>query len=95
MNPIFLYLVTPNLGLLRNFVKYKQFSFKTYIRTYIAYFYFHLLLFMFGIKNVVLATLITERWFWFLFKSFKSIQNNDYYKKKEKYIIKYNMDYKK
>ncbi len=39
-------------------------------------------------------SLIFERWFWFINKSFISYKNNDYMKNKEKYIEKYKLEYK-
>lgn len=90
---LYLYLVTPNLGFLRNYIKYKQFNLSVYLRSYVVYFYFHLLLLMMGCKQVILTTLISERWFWFVYKMCKSYIKNDYERKKEKYKIKYNMTY--
>lgn len=34
-----------------------------------------------------------ERWFFFIYKSFLSIYNDDYNKKKNKYIKKYGLKY--
>ena len=48
---------------------------------------------MMGCKQVILTTLISERWFWFVYKACKSYIKNDYERKKEKYKIKYNMTY--
>lgn len=93
MNPIYLYLLTPILGLLRNYVKYKLPNFKIFVRTPIVYFILHSILFLTRSTNIVLKTLIYERWFWFFYKTFRSIKKNDYQVKKKKYIEKYNLKY--
>jgi len=88
-----LYLITPTLGLLRNYSKYKQCNFKIFMRTPITYCLFHFLICLWGTKNIILKTLIAERWFFLYYKSLKSIINNDYKKNKEKYIKKYGLIY--
>jgi len=93
LSPYFLYAITPLLGLLRNYVKYKSLYLRTFIRTPIVYFYIHLLLVMRQSNHIIFKTLIFERWFWFVFKTYQSIANNDYQRKKDKYQIKYNMVY--
>ena len=84
---LFLYLITPFLGTFRNYVKYKQIKFLMFIRTPITYFLINLIF----QKNNVFQTLIYERWFFFIYKTFLSIYKNDYHVKKEKYKIKYNL----
>jgi len=37
--------------------------------------------------------MILERWFMFVFKIIRSLIRNDYLKKKDKYIEKYNLKY--
>ena len=86
---LFLYLITPFLGTFRNYVKYKQIKFLMFIRTPITYFLINLIF----QKNNVFQTLIYERWFFFIYKTFLSIYKNDYLVKKEKYKIKYNLKY--
>lgn len=86
---IFLYLITPILGSFRNYIKYKQLKFLLFIRTPVTYFIINLL---FQCNNVW-KTLIYERWFFFIYKSMLSLYNNDYIKKKEKYIKKYGLKY--
>ena len=93
LSPYFLYAITPLLGLLRNYVKYKSLYLRTFIRTPIVYFYIHLLLVMRQSNHIIFKTLIFERWFWFVFKTYQSIANNYYQRKKDKYQIKYNMVY--
>ena len=90
---LYLFFITPNLGLIRNFIKYKQFSWKLYIRTPILYLYISLLLFICNQKHILWKTLIFERWFWFIFKSFKSFIKKDHIRKKEKYKTKYQIQY--
>jgi len=86
---IFLYLITPILGSFRNYIKYKKLKFLLFIRTPVTYFMINLL---FQCNNVW-KTLIYERWFFFIYKSILSLYNNDYIKKKEKYIKKYGLKY--
>ena len=91
MSILILYLVTPNLGLLRNYIKYKSLSVTTYLRTPLLYLIIHFWLLLVGHRNVIYKTIIFERWYWFLYKSLKSYIKDDYNVKKEKYKIKYNL----
>lgn len=84
-----IYLVTPLLGSLKNYVKYKRFNFIVFIRTFYIYSTFHLLI----QTNNKWMILILERWFFFIFKIIRSILRNDYESKKQKYIKKYNLTY--
>ena len=86
---ILLYLITPSLGLFRNYVKYKKMNYLIYIRTPIIYI---ILKIIFKINNIW-KILILERWYFLLYKTFLSIYNNDYIKKRKKYIKKYNLIY--
>jgi len=86
---IFLYLITPLLGTLRNYVKYKQIKLLLFIRTPITYFLINLIFQC----NSVWKTLIYERWYFFIYKTFLSLYNDDYNKKKDKYIEKYGLKY--
>ncbi len=86
---IFLYLITPLLGTLRNYVKYKQIKLLLFIRTPITYFLINLIFQC----NSVWKTLIYERWYFFIYKTILSIYNDDYNKKKDKYIKKYGLKY--
>ncbi len=88
-----LYILTPLLGALRNYVKYKQFRIIIFIKTPITYFIIHKLLKIMKWNNIILYTLIFERWYFLLHKTFLSILNDDYNTKKEKYIKKYNLKY--
>jgi hypothetical protein len=78
------------MGALRNYSKYKDFKLLLFIRTPIIYFFLYLI---FQTKNIW-KILIFERWIMFVYKTFKSIINKDYIKKKEKYIQKYGLKYK-
>lgn len=86
---IFLYLITPLLGTLRNYVKYKQIKLLLFIRTPITYFLINLIFQC----NSIWKTLIYERWYFFIYKTILSIYNDDYNKKKDKYIKKYGLKY--
>lgn len=86
---MFLYLVTPLLGSLKNYVKYKRFNILIFIRT--LYIYFILKLFIQTDNNWLI--LILERWFFFLFKIIRSIIRNDYQRNRNKYINKYGIKY--
>ena len=91
MSLLILYLVTPNLGLLRNYIKYKTLSLTTYLRTPLLYLIIHFWLLLVGHRNIIYKTIIYERWYWFLYKSLKSYIKDDYNVKKEKYKIKYKL----
>ena len=91
---LLLYTITPILGLLRNYIKYKQTRFIIFIRTPIIYVFFHSLFCLMGYRNIVWRTLIFERWYFFIEKSIISLWNNDYLKNKDKYIKKYGLTYK-
>ena len=82
-------LITPILGSLRNFVKYKNFKPLIFIRTPVLYFFLFLIL----QTNNIWKIIVLERWFMFVFKTLKSVYRRDYIIKKEKYIMKYNMKY--
>ncbi len=85
----YLFCITPIFGFIRNYIKYKQFKLLVFIRTPILYFFIHLFF-----KNNIWKILIYERWFFFIYKSIKSIIKNDYKNKREKYIKKYGLIYK-
>ena len=85
----YLYFITPLLGLLRNYIKYKQLDLLVFLRTPLTYF---LIILFFGHDNVY-QTLIYERWFFFIYKTVLSLYNDDYNTKKDKYIKKYGLKY--
>ena len=86
---ILLYLITPFLGTLRNYIKYKRLKILLFLRTPVTYFMINLL---FQNQNIW-KTLIFERWFFFIYKSLLSLYNDDYNVKKQKYIKKYGLKY--
>ena len=86
---IILYLITPLLGSLKNYVKYKQVNFYLFIRTPITYFFINL----FFKNDSIWKVLIYERWFFFIYKITLSFYNDDYHSKKNKYIKKYGLKY--
>ena len=86
---MYLYLITPFLGSLKNYVKYKRFNILVFLRTLYIYFILKLSI----QTNNIWIILMLERWFFFVFKIIKSIINNDYNNKKQKYIEKYKLIY--
>jgi len=86
---MYLYLITPMLGSLKNYVKYKHFNTLIFLRT----------LYIYSLLKLAIQTdntwiiLMLERWFFFLFKIIRSIINDDYNNKKQKYIEKYRLIY--
>ena len=86
---MYLYLITPLLGSLKNYVKYKRFNIFVFLRTLYIYFILKLSI----QTNNIWIILMLERWFFFVFKIIKSIINNDYNNKKQKYIEKYKLIY--
>jgi hypothetical protein len=84
-----IYFITPILGSLKNYVKYKQFNILNFLRTPVVYFLFQLILQTRDYWKI----LILERWFFFIFKIIRSLLRNDYQQKKDKYKLKYNMKY--
>jgi hypothetical protein len=84
-----IYFITPILGSLKNYVKYKQFNILNFLRTPVIYFLFQLILQTRDYWKI----LIFERWFFFIFKIIRSLWRNDYQQKKDKYKLKYNMKY--
>ena len=84
-----LLMITPLFGAIRNFVKYKQFNLLLFIRTPLLYF----LLFIVLQTRNVWKIIVLERWLMFIYKTSKSLYNDDYNTKKEKYIKKYNLIY--
>ena len=82
-------IVTPLLGTIRNFVKYKQFKPLLFIRTPVIYF----LLFIILQTNNFWKIIVLERWLMFIYKTCLSLYRNDYHTRKTKYIQKYNLNY--
>lgn len=93
---IFMSFTTAILGCFRNYVKYKMLSISTFMRTPIICLIFYLLILNFCSYDeftAILMACLFERWFFLFGKGLISFINNDYLKKKEKYIKKYNMVY--
>ena len=88
-----IFFITPILGAIRNYSKYKKFKLTLFIRTPITYFLIYNLLKIYYQKNMILYTLILERWYFLIYKTLISIFNDDYNIKKNKYIKKYNLKY--
>lgn len=90
------FLITPSLGLLRNYIKYKNLSLSLFIRSpAISIILFELLNINYPQCNNLLLSIILERWFMLFSKSLISFYSNDYIRKRKKYIEKYNFKYKK
>jgi hypothetical protein len=87
---MYLYTITPLLGSLKNYVKYKRFNILIFIRT--IYIYFIIQLFVKG--NNIWMTLMLERWFFFGFKIIRSFIRNDYIRNRLKYEQKYSLIYR-
>ena len=87
-----LFLITAILGFIKNYVKYKQISFCLFIRTPLICLCIYLII-KNRLANPILCSIILERWVLLLYKSIKSIIDDDYHKKKEKYKKKYNLIY--
>lgn len=86
---MYLYTITPLLGSLKNYVKYKRFDILIFVRS----FYVYLILHLFIKTNNIWLILISERWFFFFFKIIRSIYRNDYMRNKSKYETKYKLIY--
>jgi len=84
-----LILITPLLGIIKNYIKYKNINIYLIFRTPIIC---CLIKYLFKIDNIF-KILIYERWYMFLVKIIKSYINDDYNKKKNKYMKKYNIKY--
>lgn len=83
------FFITTFLGFLRDYSKHKRFSLSKFMRTpIVCYLIHHFVLYMYGRSNVM-YTIIYERWFMLGLKTMKSIYYNDYYRKREKYLLKY------
>ena len=86
---LYLFLITPLLGSLKNYVKYKNFNFLIFIRT----FYIYALIQTIIQTNNIYLILTLERWFFFGFKVIRSIIRNDYMRNRNKYQEKYKLIY--
>ena len=83
------FFVTPLLGSLKNYVKYKRFNFFLFLRSPLLCFILQIII----QTNNIWMIMILERWLMFIFKIIRSLLRNDYQRKKEKYKLKYNLKY--
>ena len=94
-----LYIITPLSGYLKNYIKYKRVNVLTFSRTPIVYTLIDRFLCYYKlgntIHNVVVWTIILERWFFFYFKMIRSYINDDYRVRRLKYQKKYSIIYDK
>ena len=63
-----LYAITPVSGYLKNYIKYKRVNVSTFSRTPLVYIMIDRILSYYKLKNVVLWTIVLERWFFFYLK---------------------------
>lgn len=89
-----MFFITATLGTVRNYIKYKKFNIWLFIRSPILTFLIYRLL-PDKYNNKIFMALIFERWLLLGYKSINSYYNDDYNKKKLKYIKKYNLEYTK
>ena len=89
----YLYTITPMLGVIKNYIKYKQLHFGTFIRTPLVYLLLELYIHKCKIWNHQFIIIVLERWIMFIGKSFRSYLRNDYQRNKLKYQDKYNLTY--
>ena len=84
-----LYLITPLLGFIKNYVKYKRINLLVFLRTPLIY---SLLFILIQTQNIWKIITI-ERWLFFIFKIIRSTIRRDYIVNKEKYKLKYGLIY--
>lgn len=89
-----LFFVTPILGAFRNYIKYKQFNTLLFIRSPLISFLIYKIIPLNNNNSKVLISLIAERWVMLSYKSIYSFVYDDYNVKKDKYMKKYNLEYK-
>ena len=82
-----IYLITPLLGFIKNYVKYKQINLLIFLRTPLIY----SLLFICLQTQNIWKIITVERWLFFIFKIIRSTIRKDYIVNKEKYKIKYGL----
>jgi len=80
------------LGLFKNYIKYKSCKISLFMRTpIICYIIYEIS--KNKVDNPILFSIVSERCFMLIFKSLKSVYDDDYNKKKHKYIKKYGLVY--
>ena len=80
------------LGLLKNYVKYKTCKLSLFMRTHIICYTIYGIV-KNKVNNPILFSIVAERCFMLIIKTLKSIYDDDYNKKKNKYIKKYGLVY--
>ncbi len=89
----FLYAITPVAGCLKNYVKYKQCNLQLFLRTPCLYFFIDKILKYYRINQILLWTLILERWCMFHYKILSAYLLDYYHTRQQKYIQKYGLTY--
>ena len=84
-----IYLITPLLGFIKNYVKYKRINLLVFLRTPFIY---SLLFILIQTQNIWKIITI-ERWLFFIFKIIRSTIRRDYIVNKDKYKLKYGLIY--
>jgi len=84
-----IYLITPLLGFIKNYVKYKRINLLVFLRTPFIY---SLLFILIQTQNIWKIITI-ERWLFFIFKIIRSTIRRDYIVNKGKYELKYGLIY--
>jgi len=89
-----IWFITPVLGAMRNYAKYHTVNPTLFIRTPV------LTVMLYTLWNnytsfacPVLLSAISERWVMLFYKMCVSWYKDDYHKKKDKYVAKYNLNY--
>ena len=97
---LYLCLITPVLGFVRDYSKHKYISYKKFIRTPIIYYIIYLLLDFLKTRldyhyhiNII-NILIYERWIMLIYKTGLSLYKYDHIRKHNKYKLKYKSIYK-
>jgi hypothetical protein len=90
---VLLYAITPLSGLLKNYVKYKRINLSIFARTPLTYMIIDRILSYYRMREIVLWTLILERWFFFHYKILRSYFCGHYLQRRKKYEKKYNLIY--
>ena len=88
-----LYTITPISGYLKIYLKYKRVNVPTFSRTPLVYIMIDRILSYCKLKNVVLWTIILERWFFFYYKMIRAYLLDYYHQREQKYKVKYSLKY--
>ena len=94
MSKFLLYAITPISGFIKNYVKYKRVNALVFVRTPALYLFIDTILRRYKVNNIIMWTLILERWFFFCYKILIAYIYDYYHNRKQKYIQKYNHGYK-